>query len=81
LDTKHERKGKPIPQRDQEAHVWKLSRVVIIQDYEDQKKQYHNLEKDYVVHGKPRSIRIPMVNTTEDKSPTRRRMQSTFIRS
>ena len=55
--------------------------VVIIQDYEDQKKQYHNLEKDYVVHGKPRSIRIPMVNTTEDKSPTCRRMQSTFIRS
>jgi hypothetical protein len=62
-------------------HVGKLSRIAIIQDYEDQKKQYHNLEKDYVVHGKPRSIRIPMVNTTEDKSPTRRRMQSTFIRS
>jgi hypothetical protein len=32
-------------------HVGKLSRVVIIQDYEDQKKQYHNVEKDYVVHG------------------------------
>jgi hypothetical protein len=28
-----------------------LSRVGIIQDYEDKKKQYHNLEKDYVVHG------------------------------
>ena len=32
-------------------HVGKLSRIVIIQDYEDQKKQYHNLEKDYVVQG------------------------------
>jgi hypothetical protein len=28
-----------------------LSRVGIIQDYEDKKKQYHNLEKDYVVQG------------------------------
>jgi hypothetical protein len=25
--------------------------VGIIQDYDDKKKQYHNLEKDYVVHG------------------------------
>ena len=32
-------------------HVRKLSRVAIIQDYDDQKKQYHNLEKDYVVQG------------------------------
>ena len=36
-----------------------LSRIAFIQDYDDQKKQYHNLEKDYVVHGKPRLIRIP----------------------
>ena len=28
-----------------------LSRVGIIQDYDDKKKQYHNLEKDYVVQG------------------------------
>jgi hypothetical protein len=64
------------------------SRVGIIQDYDDKKKQYHNLEKDYVVHGErgrflisrpqsacENSIRIPMVNTTEDQYPTRRRQR------
>ena len=40
-------------------HVGKLSIVVIIQDYEDQKKQYHNLEKDYVVHGEHGRFLIP----------------------
>jgi len=30
-----------------------ISRVVIIQDYDDKKKQYHNLEKGYLVHGEP----------------------------
>jgi hypothetical protein len=36
-----------------------LSRVGIIQDYEDKKKQYHNVEKDYVVHGEHGRFLIP----------------------
>jgi|SRR5215467_2491079 hypothetical protein len=28
-----------------------ISRVIIIQDYDDKKKHYHNLEKGYLVHG------------------------------